>query len=107
MPGRAARALEIVKSAGVHLLMSGHHHRAVSGSNAEVGADSAILVLHAGTAISTRTRGSEGNTYNLLDIAGQDVSVRLMEYAHDRFREKHIDRFSFDGKQWSRTERAG
>jgi 3',5'-cyclic AMP phosphodiesterase CpdA len=105
LAGRATRALEIIKSAGVHLLLSGHHHRALSGSNAEVGADGSILVLHAGTAISTRTRGGEGNSYNMLDIAGETVAVRLMEFSSDQFKEKRIDRFSFDGKRWTQIER--
>jgi 3',5'-cyclic AMP phosphodiesterase CpdA len=104
LAGRAARALEIIKTAGVHLLLSGHHHRASSGSNAEVDADGTVLVLHAGTAISTRTRGSEGNSYNLLDIDGGRVSVRLMEYVEDSFQEKRIDRFAIDGNRWRRDD---
>lgn len=107
LAGRATPALEMIKNAGVHLLLSGHHHRALSGGTAEIGDDGTILVLHAGTAISTRTRGVEGNTYNLLHIADGNVSVRLMEHAQGRFREKRLDYFFFDRGRWIRSQPVG
>ena len=78
--GRSRLALAAIANAGVHLLLSGHHHRAMSGGLAEIGGGGSVLVLHAGTAISTRTRGVEGNTYNLIEISKDRVSVRIMEW---------------------------
>lgn len=100
LAGRAMPTLEIIRNAGVHLLLSGHHHRAGSGSSVEVGAGGSVLVLHAGTAISTRTRGIEGNTYNMIDIAGREVSVGLMNFSGDRFKEARRDIFLLVDGGW-------
>lgn len=100
LAGRAMPTLEIIRNAGVHLLLSGHHHRAGSGSSVEVGAGGSVLVLHAGTAISTRTRGIEGNTYNMIDIADREVCVRLMDYGGDTFKEVSRNGYLFDVGGW-------
>jgi 3',5'-cyclic AMP phosphodiesterase CpdA len=81
--GRSTSALEAIAGAGVHLLMSGHHHRALSGhkelgTGADLGAHGSVLILHAGTAISTRLRGTEGNTYNRIRIDGERLAVGIM-----------------------------
>jgi 3',5'-cyclic AMP phosphodiesterase CpdA len=103
LAGRARSAMDAVKKAGVHLLLSGHHHRAVSGGNVELEAGGSVLVLHAGTAISTRTRGGDANSYNLLDIAGDDVSVRLMEHGASDFQEASLVRFAFTAGRWMKA----
>ncbi len=100
LAGRSVRAMTAVKTAGVHLLLSGHHHRAVFGGSVELEAGGSVLVLHAGTAISTRTRGGDRNSYNLLEISGGSVSVRIMEYDKTEFQETSISRFSLNGKRW-------
>ncbi len=65
-------ALRAIADAGVHLLLSGHHHRPVSGhASTELLLNNAILVVHAGTAVSTRTRGGEENSYNLIRLDGR------------------------------------
>lgn len=102
LAGRATPALAMIRDAGVHMLLSGHHHRALSGGTAEIGENGTVLVLHAGTAISTRMRGDEGNTYNLIHIADGSVTVRLMEHVQDRFRENRLDTFLFDRGRWVR-----
>jgi 3',5'-cyclic AMP phosphodiesterase CpdA len=90
LAGRSLLALEAVAAAGVHLLLSGHHHRAASGdilradAGVELGGHRSVLILHAGTAISTRTRGREGNSYNLVRIAGERVSIDVMAWAAGR-----------------------
>jgi 3',5'-cyclic AMP phosphodiesterase CpdA len=79
LAGRSTPALEAIAAAGVHLLMSGHHHRALSGhKDIGMGAGGSVLILHAGTAISTRLRGTEGNTYNLIRIDGERLAVGIM-----------------------------
>lgn len=103
LAGRAVRAMTIVKNAGVRLLLSGHHHRAASGGNAEPEAGGSVLVLHAGTAISTRTRDGGANSYNLLEISEASVSLRLMEHVESEFRETSASRYSLEGNRWSKV----
>jgi 3',5'-cyclic AMP phosphodiesterase CpdA len=89
LAGRYRPTLVAIADAGVHVLLSGHHHRAASGAVA-IGIDSAhsILIVHAGTAISTRTRGSEGNTYNRVQLEPDRVSSTVMAWSPDEgFRE--------------------
>jgi 3',5'-cyclic AMP phosphodiesterase CpdA len=98
--GRSALALQAIANAGVHLLLSGHHHRALSGSLAETEGGGSVLVLHAGTAISTRIRG-DGNTYNLIHIDKERVSFRVMAWtAGHGFREKDRGTHIFQEGRW-------
>lgn len=79
--GRARRALDAASDAGVHLLLSGHHHRSGSGEvPAHVARKRSILVVHAGTAVSTRTRGGEVNSYNLIQIEEQRLAIGVMAW---------------------------
>jgi 3',5'-cyclic AMP phosphodiesterase CpdA len=77
---RSDLALRAAAESHVHLMLSGHHHRASSGEvDAELACRSSVLIVHAGTAVSTRTRG-EGNTYNLLSIHAHQVSIKVMKW---------------------------
>lgn len=101
LAGRSVPALKVIADAGVHLLLSGHHHRALSGGVIEVGYGGSILVVHAGTAISTRVRGVEGNTYNLIRTDKERVSVRVMEWLADRgFYESRGVAFVLEDCRW-------
>lgn len=82
LAGRSRLALQAIGESGGHLLLSGHYHQAASGDVAvQVAADNSVLVVHAGTAISTRLRGDEGNTYNLICVDGHALSVDVMAYS--------------------------
>jgi 3',5'-cyclic AMP phosphodiesterase CpdA len=81
--GRSTMALDVIAAEGIHLLMSGHHHRALSGEKG-IGAGGSVLILHAGSAISTRLRGAEGNSYNLIQVEGKRLLVRTMARLTDR-----------------------
>jgi 3',5'-cyclic AMP phosphodiesterase CpdA len=81
LAGRSLLALRAIADAGVHLLLSGHHHRPVSGhASTELVLNNAMLVVHAGTAVSTRTRDEEGNSYNLIRLNGAHASVETMKW---------------------------
>jgi 3',5'-cyclic AMP phosphodiesterase CpdA len=102
LAGRALTALKAIADAGVHLLLSGHHHRALSGPVAEVSNAGSILIVHAGTAISTRTRGAGGNSYNLIQIAHGQISVRVMQWVKGHgFVEAGIASYGFEENRWS------
>jgi 3',5'-cyclic AMP phosphodiesterase CpdA len=102
LAGRSEPALETIAAAGVHLLMSGHHHRALSGEREiGTGARGSVLILHAGTAISTRVRGNEGNSYNLLRVAGNHLAVTVMARLAGRgFCEDRILSFGLQEGRW-------
>jgi 3',5'-cyclic AMP phosphodiesterase CpdA len=102
--GRSGPVLERLAGLDVHLLLSGHGHRPLSGAlRFETAEHRSILVLHAGTAISTRTRGGHGNTYNVVDIDGETVSIRIMEWSHsDGFRARLTTDYRLQDGHWSR-----
>jgi 3',5'-cyclic AMP phosphodiesterase CpdA len=99
--GRAPMALRAMAAAGVHLVLSGHRHRAYSG-DLPVGdrlAARSFLVVHAGTAISTRLRG-EPNSYNILRIDEGQVSCTVQTLRDKRFAE--TTEFALLGGRWTR-----
>jgi 3',5'-cyclic AMP phosphodiesterase CpdA len=104
--GRSHAALAILRALGVRLLLSGHHHRARAGAAddeiAEVPAEAkSLLIAHAGTAISTRTR-DEANSFNLLRIETAAVEIALMARPEGaaRFAEHRRERFELGPKGW-------
>jgi 3',5'-cyclic AMP phosphodiesterase CpdA len=105
LAGRSAPALEAIAAAGVHLLMSGHHHRALSGDrDIGIGAKGSVLIVHAGTAISTRIRGSEGNSYNLIRVTGKHLSISVMTRIAGRgFCEGLLLSFQLQQDRWQRA----
>ena len=77
---RSGLAFPRVVEAGAQMMLSGHHHRCLSGTVEETEDKEQALIVYAGTANSTRTREGDGNTYNLISIDGFDVDVRVMRW---------------------------
>jgi 3',5'-cyclic AMP phosphodiesterase CpdA len=102
LAGRSSQALATIAAADIHLLLSGHYHRAMAGDlPTEIGGRGAVLILHAGTAISTRTRDHEGNSYNLIEIDGDVVTVRVMCWGAGRgFHEVRAAAYRFVDGRW-------
>lgn len=102
LAGRSRMALQRIAAVGVHLLLSGHHHRASSGEvGSETAIRNAILIVHAGTATSTRLRGNEGNTYNLVHIDGNALTVTVMQYLPSHgFRQNHAASYVLEEGDW-------
>jgi 3',5'-cyclic AMP phosphodiesterase CpdA len=107
--GRSESALAILRALGVRLLLSGHHHHARVGAAedeiAEVPAAArSLLVAHAGTAISTRTR-DEANSFNLLRVENGVVEIALMTRPPRKagFAEYRRERFALGPKGWELT----
>ena len=101
--GRAPLALRAISEAGVNLVLSGHHHHAYSGDFAigDLAAGNSVLVIHAGTAISTRLRG-EPNSYNTLKIEHGRVTCTVQVLRDKRFAAAGASQFTlFDGR-WQR-----
>jgi 3',5'-cyclic AMP phosphodiesterase CpdA len=101
----ADAALRAVEKAGVHLLLSGHHHQAASGEiDAETADHDRVLIIHAGTAISNRLRGGEGNSYNLLAVERNRLKITVMEcHSLEGFRPVSETTFVFSGGRWTRS----
>lgn len=71
----AAEVVPILEEAGIQMILTGHLHVAHSSDpTAFRSADRAIIEVQAGTAMSTRRRG-EPNGYNLVTLAGDEVSI--------------------------------
>ena len=101
--GRHKPALEAVGEAGVHILLAGHFHRTFSRSAREV-VESAgpELVIQAGTATSTRTRGEELQSFNWIETRGPtEVELTVEAWEEGGFRAGEPARFAFDGELWS------
>ena len=83
--GRAAAALDAVATAGGHVLLSGHFPPATSGEAAlPVAGRRSLMLVHAGTAISTRTREEE-NSFNLLHLDGESLVVTVFAWQAPAF----------------------
>jgi 3',5'-cyclic AMP phosphodiesterase CpdA len=97
----AQLALPRVAKAGVQMLLSGHHHRCLSGTIEETEDQEQVLIVYAGTANSTRTREGDGNTYNLLQIDGHDIQVQVMRWVPGAgFKEARTSRYRYGDDGW-------
>ena len=91
LPGNPSQGWErvqkIAAAGGVDLLLSGHTHRRRSGPfSIEVGGRS-IVVAHSGTACSTRQRGDELQSWQAIDLEGDEMVItgRLWSDSAKRF----------------------
>jgi 3',5'-cyclic AMP phosphodiesterase CpdA len=89
-PGRervdgAAEALPILRDAGVEVICTGHLHIAFASDTAGFRDERRELIaVHAGTCISTRTRG-EPNGYNRLTLDGDLLTIEQRRWDGTRF----------------------
>jgi 3',5'-cyclic AMP phosphodiesterase CpdA len=99
---RGLLALAASSDIRLHLLLSGHRHSALSGNiDAEILQQGAILAVHAGTAISTRTRGGETNSYNLLRIDGGRIMVEVKAWAAGHgFKTARTTSYALESGRW-------
>lgn len=106
--GRAELAMEALASCGADLLLAGHYHISHTGdttSRYPMPRYSA-LVVHAGTATSTRGRG-ELNAFNVIRIDRPFVTIDRLDWQLDTgvfqvFRQEHFEQ---TGNGWIPSER--
>ena len=77
-------ALAAFHRAGVNMILTGHLHVAFTTDAAMRTADHSIVNVHAGTCMSTRTRG-EPNSYNRIIFDGDDVTIRVRVWRDSQF----------------------
>ena len=102
-----ARAVAQLARAGADVFLTGHRHLSYTGHTAERYDISgrAAIVVEAGTATSTRTRG-EANAFNLLHIDHGHVTVERFEWqpAGRVFAAADTRRFERGSHGWAEVE---
>lgn len=102
--GRQELALKAVAHAGVDLLLAGHNHRASAHHASDLVTDAGqALVIQAGTATSTRLRDEE-QSFNLIDTAGDGVSVAVQAWDGTGFASRDVQRFVRREGHWQTVE---
>ena len=105
--GRARLAMETFAACGVDLLLAGHLHWGDIGDTAARYAipGHAALVVHAGTATSTRGRG-QPNSFNVIRIERPDINVecRAWNATSGAFQPAAPQRFALSDGMWNRLQ---
>lgn len=97
--GRSELALDAIQDAGVDMLLAGHNHRASTEARDLVTRAGAALVIQAGTATSHRLRDEE-QSFNEIEIDGNNVTVTLQSWAGDAFKSANAQRYVLEGDRW-------
>jgi 3',5'-cyclic AMP phosphodiesterase CpdA len=101
LTARAPMAIAGFARCGVDLFLSGHLHEglAMTTSTRYPGLPHSAVVVHAGTAVSTRTR-AQPNGWNLLHLGNTSMAVNLMRWTGTRFDCVRTTRFSRVESGW-------
>jgi len=101
----ARPVLDAIAAAGVDLLLAGHHHRPFSAEGAidHLDVRRSLLIVQAGTAISTRLRDGP-NSFNLIEIAGDGVTCTPHLWQGAAFRAAPPTHFARVDRRWVRQE---
>ena len=104
--GRAPMAMKMFARYGADMLLAGHLHVSHAGSTAARYAISgyAALVVQAGTATSTRSRG-ESNSFNVIKINSPHISIQRFTWMPGKsaFMALNTESFCRTIKGWSRV----
>jgi 3',5'-cyclic AMP phosphodiesterase CpdA len=99
----AKRALAVLESCGVDVLLAGHLHMGYSGdvrAHHEATRRS-ILSIQAGTATSGRLRGGEPNAYNWITLEPDRVQVEVRAWDGNAFQPATVTEFLRVNGEWT------
>lgn len=104
--GRAKEALPIIAESGADVFLAGHLHKSHIGNSARryrLENGYCALIIQAGTATSIRERGEE-NSFNLMEFEYPLLTVYryTCPIRTEPFRLANTERFTHDGRGWSR-----
>jgi 3',5'-cyclic AMP phosphodiesterase CpdA len=97
----AEAAVRQLAASGVRLLLAGHEHRPYSGAAGVdyLDRDRSILIVQAGTAVSTRLRGGP-NSFNLVEVDGPRIACTPQLWDAGTFQPAEPASFAFNAGQW-------
>ncbi len=99
---RAGMAVAGFAACGVDLFLSGHLHVGLALATAvrHPMAGYTAVVVHAGTAVSTRTR-KQPNGWNLIHVSADRIEIEPMQWNGKRFACTEPERYAKGGDGWS------
>jgi 3',5'-cyclic AMP phosphodiesterase CpdA len=104
--GRAERTLMTLEECRLDVLLAGHFHMSYAAGTHDTytALGHSLLVIQAGTALSSRTR-REQNAYNILRVEPGDVHLHVRAWNGRSFAERKRERyFRKRGNQWDRAK---
>ena len=106
--GRARMAMQFVAECGVDLFLAGHIHIGHTGDTAKrynVGAGRPALIVQAGTATSTRSRGHT-NSFNVIEFDHPNLTIKRLDWQPDQkaFTVVETKAYLHSDKGWQRSD---
>ncbi|KAF0676503.1 metallophosphoesterase family protein [Profundibacterium mesophilum] len=99
----ARKAAGVLAGCGADIVLCGHLHAWRADPVRSEANGGAVLLVQAGTGLSTRLRGEE-NDFNLLVVDGPNLSIiRYVAGSEPRFEAESERRFRRDGADWNRV----
>jgi len=89
------RAIKTLNDTGVDLILGGHIHIPFAKLYNN------IIISHAGTTLSSRLKKSYGNSFNLIEIVDNQITITLFEHSKKRFVSKEKHGFVKNSGVWS------
>jgi hypothetical protein len=94
-----------MEECGVELVLTGHLHHGYSGDIRPYypQARRSIIIIQAGTSISTRTR-EHANAYNLIQVSLQRIEIQVREWDGSRFEDSLATSYVKERQEWKRRK---